>query len=476
MGPVSMFLLTVATIFVIGVIGELIFERTGVPDVVWLIAVGIVLGPLGHFVERSQLMAVAPFFGALTLVVVLFDGGSELRIRDLKEAAPRASLLALLSFVASVGVIAPTSMAAAWAGILPSSWTWLHGITLGTILGGSSSVVVMPALHKAGLAPRLANLLNLESALTDVLCVVATAACIQIAVSGSTSAAGAAVTLAKAFGIGFAIGGVAGLLAVLVLRRLKRSHYAYPLTLGTLLVLYVLIDELGGSAALGILTTAVMVGNAPELSKAVGLAKTASLGHGVANVHDQITFIIKSFFFTFIGAMLGPPLSLLLLGTALGVALLVARMPAVAVATARSPHSTPARGLVGVALPRGMAAGVLAMMPAQAGIPGTQQLPVVVFAAVLTTILIFAAGFPLMRRRLVRLDPGALVVNEVLARTARRAADSSFDADASASVDASGLGVSLPAGAADATTVDPAAGLADESADLAIPLITESED
>jgi hypothetical protein len=52
-----------------------------------------------------------------------------------------------------------------------------------------------------------------------------------------------------------------------------------------------------------------------------------------------------------------------------------------------------------------MAAGVLAMMPHQAGIAGTDALPTVVFATVVTTILAFAFGFPLMKSRLFRVSP-----------------------------------------------------------------------
>jgi hypothetical protein len=40
------------------------------------------------------------------------------------------------------------------------------------------------------------------------------------------------------------------------------------------------------------------------------------------------------------------------------------------------------------------------MLPAQAGVEGTEDLPVVVFAAVLTTILLFASGFPIFKKRL----------------------------------------------------------------------------
>lgn len=466
MGPVSIFLLTIAAIFLIGIAGEMVFEKTGVPDVVWLIVVGIVLGPITGTVTREQLMTVAPYFGALTLVIVLFDGGSELRLDELRAAAGRGSALAIAGFVASILVLAPASMGAAAIGLLPDSWTWLHGVMLGAILGGSSSVVIMPALAKAGLKARLTNMLNLDSALTDVLCVVVTAACIDIAVTGSADAGQAALALGKSFGIGLGMGAVTGLLSLFVLRRLKRSSYAYPLMLGGLLSLYVLVDELGGSAALGILAVAVMVGNAPALSKVVGLAKTASLGRGVQSVHDEITFIIKSFFFTFIGAMLGPPWGLVVLGIVLGLFLLVARVPATLLATMGGGFSSPARGIAAVAMPRGMAAGVLAMMPFQAGVVGTEQLSVVVFATVFTSILIFATGFPVMKRRLARLDP-----DELVAPSERKAAPP----DASMT--------ELPIGlAADETVLDPeplpamvTASAEATTADQAIPLTRKAD-
>ena len=113
----------------------------------------------------------------------------------------------------------------------------------------------------------------------------------------------------------------------------------------------------------------------------------------------QVTFIIKSFFFTFMGAMLGPPWSLVLLGALLGIILLVARAPAVRLALLGSGLDRAERRLVLVSLPRGMAAGVLASMPAAAGVSDTANLPNVVFAGALVTILIFAVGFPMARKR-----------------------------------------------------------------------------
>jgi cell volume regulation protein A len=194
-----------------------------------------------------------------------------------------------------------------------------------------------------------------------------------------------------------AIGGVSGLVWLLFLRALAKNDHGYPITLSALLLIYVVIERTGGSAALGILAFAVVVGNAPSIGQAIGLAAGVELDPDVRGFHSQMAFIIKSFFFTFIGAMMAPPWSSIALGVLLGLVLLAVRVPGVWAATLGSGLTHPQRRMVVVSMPRGMAAGVLATMPAAAGIEGTAELPTVVFAAVLTSILIFAVGFPLSR-------------------------------------------------------------------------------
>ncbi|MDH5671592.1 MAG: cation:proton antiporter [Myxococcales bacterium] len=400
MDPVSVFLIVVAAIFILGVIGEVAFERTGVPDVVWLIGVGMLLGPITGILSRERLLAVAPYFGALTLVIVLFDGGSSLRLSELGKAAGRGSTTALLSFCFSVAAVTAATALAGVFGWLPESWNWMHGLLVGAIVGGSSSVIIMPALSKARLSSRLSTLLSLESAITDVLCVVVAVAVIRVVVSGSTDFVAAAGELGRGFGIGLGVGCVTGLLLILVLRRLRKSSSGYPIILGTLLLLYVLVDSMGGSAALAILSVAAITGNAPALSNVIGLAKQASLGRSIEGFHDQMTFIVKSFFFTFIGAMLGPPWSLVAVGLGLSVVLLIARVPAVWLGLLGAGFPPSARTMVIITLPRGMAAGVLAMLPHQMGVPDTELLPVAIFAAVVGSIAIFAVGFPIYKGRL----------------------------------------------------------------------------
>jgi cell volume regulation protein A len=399
MSDVSFMLLVVAGIFLVGALGEVVFARTRVPDVVWLIVCGWLLGPVAGIVDKSVLLEIAPYFAAFALIVILFNGGTSLQLDSVMRAAPRALLLALAGFALAAAVVAAVSMAAREVGILPAGWTWLHGAMLGSILGGSSSIIIMPAMATARVREDVAGLVNLESAFTDALCVVGASACVAILLHQGSSNSSAALVLLRSFGTAFAIGVVTGLLWLFLLHLLRDAEHAYPITLAGLLLLYVGIEAMGASAAMGILTFAVVVGNARLFSRKLGMVTDIDLGMGVRGFHSQMAFIVKSFFFVMIGALLTPPWSSIAFGVLLAAVLFAARWPAVRVATLGSDFGPDDRALVGVCMPRGLAAGVLATVPMAAGVAATEGLPVVVFSCIVATIAVFAIGLPLVTRR-----------------------------------------------------------------------------
>ena len=51
-----------------------------------------------------------------------------------------------------------------------------------------------------------------------------------------------------------------------------------------------------------------------------------------------------------------------------------------------------------VAMPRGLASGVLSTLPLEYGIAGAENLSPAVFALIVTSILLFAVGFALVSR------------------------------------------------------------------------------
>jgi hypothetical protein len=140
-------------------------------------------------------------------VVLLIDDGEyyfELR------GSLRATMLALTGFAVSAALVAGAVVAGAAIGLLPGEWNWRYGLLIGVILGGSSSVVVMPAVLQLGLPERIANLVSADSALTDILCAVSATSLLAIMVATNGSEPDPAASLGVTFGVGLAAGAMAG--------------------------------------------------------------------------------------------------------------------------------------------------------------------------------------------------------------------------------------------------------------------------
>jgi cell volume regulation protein A len=80
----------VAAVLLLGALGEFVFARTGIPDVIWLVCAGVLAGPVFEIVSPSLLEPAVPLFGALALIIILSGGAYRLRLEDVAAAGPRA--------------------------------------------------------------------------------------------------------------------------------------------------------------------------------------------------------------------------------------------------------------------------------------------------------------------------------------------------------------------------------------------------
>ncbi len=67
---IALALLLGGGIIVIGFLSNLLFERTGFPDMLLLIILGAILGPILGLFEPSSIMSLAPYLAALALVFI----------------------------------------------------------------------------------------------------------------------------------------------------------------------------------------------------------------------------------------------------------------------------------------------------------------------------------------------------------------------------------------------------------------------
>ena len=79
-----------------------IFSKKRIPDVLMLMLIGITIGPLFKIVDADELSSMGNIFGQLTLVILLFESGTELSFKTLAESIKNTISLTFVNFFFTV--------------------------------------------------------------------------------------------------------------------------------------------------------------------------------------------------------------------------------------------------------------------------------------------------------------------------------------------------------------------------------------
>ena len=384
--------LVAAVIIILGFLGEEFFKRTSIPDPLLLLLVGVVMGPIFNFFAQDELLAITPYFSALALIIILFDGGLNMKLKEAVKNSPRALVMALMGW--TLNVLITAAFCKVFLG-----WRLLNGLLLGSIVGGGSSLIVIALTRKLGVNEEVETLLSLESILTDVLCTVGTFAAINIILSGEISLEAALSSVGLAFSVGILVGLGFGVLWLFALEKLKGKPNAYMLTLAVLFLTYVVATLLGGSGAISALFLGLIIGNNGAIAKLFKFRTTVSVDDHVRDFHCQISFLIRSFFFVFTGLLFAfSSFASVLFGILLTFAFLGIRFLIIKITTLKSNlHSV--ETLMTIMFPRGLAAAVLASLPLTMGIPNSELFPEISFIVILSSILVTTIGVVFLKKR-----------------------------------------------------------------------------
>jgi cell volume regulation protein A len=394
--------LVAGIIIVLGFLGEEFFKRTSIPDSILLLLFGVLLGPIFQLFAQEQLLAITPYFSALALIIILFDGGLNMDIREALKNSPRALVLAIVGWTLNVIVTAVICK-------YLLGWRLLNGLLLGSIVGGGSSIIVIALIRKLKVTEKIETVLSLESILTDVLCTVGAFTAINIlappVVEGAEAAAGAIDlgsalgSVAAAFSVGILVGLGFGVAWLVILEKIKGKPNAYMLTLAMLFLTFVVATNLGGNGALSALFFGLIIGNSRHIARLIKFRTTISIDNNVRGFHSQISFLIRSFFFVFTGLLFSfSSITSVIVGIGLSAIFLGIRFVVVKMAIVKS-ELKKYETLMIVMFPRGLAAAVLASIPLTSGVPGSQFFPEIAFIVILTTIITTTIGVAVLKKR-----------------------------------------------------------------------------
>jgi len=382
-------------LFIIGFIGDYLFKKISFPDILVLLGLGYVAGPVLHLVDPAWVAPAAPIIANLSLVVILFNGGLGLEFSQARATAPRAIALALVGIGASM--IAATTFV-----YYVLDWELMNSLLLGAIVGGTSPAIVMPLIGRAKVSPETSSLLHIESALNGALVIVIALVILEVMTAGATGNIGPVI--AKAIGmrflIGLGIGGAAGFAWLWVLTFIEGELYDDILTLAVLFLLYLAVESLQGSGAIFALVFGLILGNGMDFARFLRTKRTIEIHNTMMTFHSQISFIVKTFFFGYLGLMItfDDP-NVIVPSILLSLALLAVRcivVPAISIGKKSLLANT---GILATMLPRGLSAAVVAEIAASSGIPNARLYPEITIVVIATTVIISAIGIPLFARK-----------------------------------------------------------------------------
>ena len=417
-------LLGISLIIFFGFFAEFIFRKFNVPDVLFLIILGFIIGPnVWGKIGPADISNIAPVFTTFTLLFLLFDGAFNIHLSSLVREFSHSLFLTGFNFIISAVVVSAIMIA--------SGFTLLPSLLTGFLLGGVSSSFAIPILKEMKVGEKVYSLLALESALTDVFCIVFSLTVIEVIRLGDFGIKAALTQITSLFAIAGLVGVVAGIIWIFLSIKVFTEHN-YMVSIAYLLLIYVLTEFLNGNGAIAALFFGLMLKNSKQLSSIIrGILsksekekKKAIKGELGVNVtthseeffYHQISFFLKTFFYVYIGMLIdisdwralliGIILSFVLMGSRMGSLLLTKKMD--------GPH----RSLVNSIFARGLAAAAIAQLALEANIPFAEFIMKVAFVTITGTIVLSSIRVFFVKRKF----PNPAEIKKVIKKRVRKAA------------------------------------------------------
>ncbi|HEY54838.1 MAG TPA: hypothetical protein G4N91_00965 [Dehalococcoidia bacterium] len=386
----------IGALLAIGFLADYLFRKVSFPDILLLLGLGYLIGPVFKIVDPTQIAPFSQIIASLALVIILFNGGLDLKLRQVLSNAPRTIALVVLGIAGSAAVV--TIIAYHMLG-----WDLMHSLLLGAILGGSSPSIVIPLVSRAKVPGKVSSLLSLESAFNGALVIVIALVILEVITSGNSGNEASIVgqAIAIKFSIGAGIGAAAGIIWLWVLTLLEGEAFDDILTLAVVFLVYFGVESIQGSGVICALFFGIVLGNGVEIARFLRIKRTVEIHDVMKKFHSQMSFLIKTFFFVYLGLMITfDDINIVSIGLLLSLALLFVRYFVVLLTSIGDSTLLKHSAFLSTMLPRGLSAAVVAEVVVAAGIANASSYPSIIMIVIVATVIISALGIPIFARKL----------------------------------------------------------------------------
>ena len=320
-------LLLISFTIILAYIAGIFYNRTRIPDIVWLLGFGMLMGPVLGLFDEALFGGIFELMLLVAVTMFSFSTGISINAQELLGKTRKALGLAVASFF---------SITAAVGGILrivaPETFSLIEAFLLGAMVAGKSGVSV------SSLASSMSDgfknfgdsmtLIQLESTLGDPIRVVAVVTLIDMAALTGAGPKTAARDILFLFLTAVIIGAGFGLIWGEILSRLRDRPLNYMMTIAALFPVYVFSEWVsgGGGGPISVFLVGFTVMNFGFVTKRLGMERRARVDRRkLRGYHDELTFLIKALFFFYLGLVVTPSVESLRLGLTVSAVIIVVR-------------------------------------------------------------------------------------------------------------------------------------------------------
>lgn len=364
-------ILLLAALLLVGVLSTKFSTRFGMPALVLFIAAGMVLSRFIYFNNAS----LTQIIGIFALVVILFEGGMQTSIKEIRPVIRPALSLS------TIGVLLTTAIVGGFAKLVLDV-PWAESFLFGAIVGSTDAAAVFSVLGGKNIDKRLTSTLEVESGSNDPMAVFLTVSLIEWIQHPDMALWKLFFSFAWEMGIGLLLGIVLGKVAAYMINKINLdSSGLYPvMAIGFAVLTYGLAATIHSSGLLAVYVMGLTLGN------------TELMYHRtIMNFNHGFAWMMQIFMFVLLGLLVFPQelASIAWQGLLLSVILMaVARPIGVFVSLHFAKFTFREKTLLSWAGLRGAVPIVLATYPLLAGLANGRLFFNVVFFVVLTSAVI----------------------------------------------------------------------------------------
>jgi len=377
-----------AAVLFLSILASKISARVGLPSLFLFIVIGMLAGSDGLKIIWFENFTLAYNISVLALAFILFAGGLETSINEIKPVLKQGLVLS------SLGVF----LTAIFVGIFAYGIAGIDfrmGMLIGAIVSSTDAAAVFGILRSRALhiPARLRYLLEFESGSNDPMAVFLTMGLISL-YDPEAGIASVLLLFVKQVVVGGLLGWLLGRVAVHLLHRFRLEYEGlYPiLTIACVLAIFSVTSILHGSGFLAVYVAGIIIGNSSFTHR-----------RSILRFHNAISWLFQIITFFTLGLLVLPSdlpgVAVVAITISLFLIFLAGR---VAVGISVSPFKIPFReylftSWVGL---KGIVPIVLAIFPLFYGVEGAQYIFNVVFFVVLFSLILQGTTIPWVARAL----------------------------------------------------------------------------